>query len=282
MNRIDENERLNKMKRKRGEEVGGVGDASPEHSGSGSGGSMSPPFGGAGGTSRIAQIMKRFKRGKQAQANGELGGDDDASDEGEEDDQNAYTTYAGVLDDADYNREEEIGDYKTGYSLAGGVEALEEEEEEIILREENNAYMEHAYNQLLAAQDTSKPVDWYGDPSIGAPVRGNNGLDGAGEDAAQGVGTSAIREYDGVLLRMCTMPPVFKAPRAPGFAPGQSYLAAKGKMSHGFSREGPTKGVLGTFGKGVRLPLGYVSMCLLVWWKGGLVLSVRLFDGRVG
>jgi hypothetical protein len=146
--------------------LSGVSDSSPEYIGSTSGGSMSPPLGGGvGRLSRVAQILKRFKRGKEQEENGLLR-EGDASDEGEEDDQNAYTTYAGVLDDADYNREEEIGDYKTGYSLAGGVEALDEEEEEIILREENQRYMEHAFNQLTAAQDKSKPVDWYGQSNL--------------------------------------------------------------------------------------------------------------------
>ena len=233
-----EETRLQRLKRKRGHDGGQrdstSGDSSPEV---GRGGSMSPPhfLDGGLGPSRLAQIRKRFKASKKKQASGEFAGD--ASDDGEEDD-HVYTTYTGVLDDADYNREEEIGDYKTGYSLAGGVEALAEEEEEIILREENQRYMEQAYNQLIAGRDPSKPIDWYGDPSVGAPVKGKGG---AGDDDQSG----ALRVHDGVTLRIVTMPPVFKAPRAPGFAPGQCYLGAKGKVSHGFKgKPGP-----GSFGR---------------------------------
>lgn len=129
--------RLERLKRKRGHDGGHRDSTSSSDS---ERGSMSPPLlPDGGGPSRLAQIRKRFKASKKKQANGDYGGD--ASDDGEEDD-HIYTTYTGVLDDADYNRDEEIGDYKTGYSLAGGVEALAEEEEEIILREENQRYVE--------------------------------------------------------------------------------------------------------------------------------------------
>ena len=109
-------------------------------------------------------------------------------------------------------------------------QALAEEEEEIILREENEKYMEQAYNQLIAGRDPSKPIDWYGDPSVGAPMQGKGG---AGDDDQSG----ALRVYDGVTIRIVTMPPVFKAPRTPGFKPGQCFLGAQGKVTHGFRRE---------------------------------------------
>ena len=41
-----------------------------------------------------------------------------------------YNTY-NVLDAADYDQAEEIGDYNTQYTLAGGAEAILEEHEEL-------------------------------------------------------------------------------------------------------------------------------------------------------
>ena len=118
-----EEERLQKLKRKRGHD-GGYRDSTSADASADFGRTAStlPPYflhNNSGVPSRLTQIREMFKASKKKQANGEFTGD--ASDDGEEDD-SIYTTYAGVLDDADYNRDEEIGDYKTGYSLAGGVE----------------------------------------------------------------------------------------------------------------------------------------------------------------
>lgn len=78
--------------------------------------------------SRLATAHSQLASVMQRRACDDFG-NHKVEDEGDEGD-DVYMRY-NVIDLPDYDRDEEIGDYATGYTAAGGVEALAEEEEDI-------------------------------------------------------------------------------------------------------------------------------------------------------
>eukprot|EP00039_Didymoeca_costata_P012247 m.175559 g.175559 ORF g.175559 m.175559 type:complete len:709 (+) comp15429_c2_seq4:334-2460(+) len=209
--REEEIRRLEKLKRRRGYDAGGGMNDQDELEGRS--GSMSPPLSynpsrKRNKVSALRKNLKKYVKEHKEKMLGDFRHGGEASD-GEEED-NVYTTYGtNVLDHADFDRQEEIGDYKTGYTLAGGVEAIAEEDEdlELFALEERQQYMDLAVRQLMNSD--RDPIEWFGNPpnhSIGAPHPESKVADG---------NDGALRVYDGQVLVMRTRPPIFKLPKLP-------------------------------------------------------------------
>ena len=165
----------------------------------------------------VKDLRRRMSLDAKQRRNKILDLSDTSDNDDQEKDFDEYHDYvANVLDDADYDRAEEIGDYKTAYTKTGGVEAYDEEDEDLygIELEQHEETQRRMYQEMLGAYDPKKPIEWYGNPSIGKAITDSAGSEGHG----------AIREYDGRLYKILEMPPVFGAEKAPVIPPGQCYL----------------------------------------------------------
>ena len=89
------------------------------------------------------------------------------------------------------------------YTQVGGVEAIGEENEDF---DEHTAaarreYVAYAQQQMLAASDPSRPVEWYGAPALLGAIDGG---------ASAGVGQ--IQEYGGTVYKLVEPAPTFAVP----------------------------------------------------------------------